>query len=235
MSFQQENTPYVFFKKSISPRNWNTGSPSGNTKTPLKKKKTFYGLCASLSDKSILFAPKTHFPLVISPSKKHQKAAVWPIPCGRRLPSPPTASACWHQWFAVAPASSADRLWRPRSKLDTWSSRAPGRGKGRFQRNPRTGGIKKTDNRVNKGLIVGLCWLLVSLLRRFRTNNCFESRFKGAAWSSAEVFVSCSDIQYWKPTQQSQKFPKTAAKDKRQAPDHFARSSRRPYDILDVP
>lgn len=39
MSFQQENTPYVFFKKSISPRNWNTGSPSGNTKTPLKKKK----------------------------------------------------------------------------------------------------------------------------------------------------------------------------------------------------
>lgn len=234
MSFQQENTPYVFFKKSISPRNWNTGSPSGNTKTPLKKK-TFYGLCASLSDKSILFAPKTHFPLVISPSKKHQKAAVWPIPCGRRLPSPPTASACWHQWFAVAPASSADRLWRPRSKLDTWSSRAPGRGKGRFQRNPRTGGIKKTDNRVNKGLIVGLGWLLVSLLRRFRTNNCFESRFKGAAWSSAEVFVSCSDIQYWKPTQQSQKFPKTAAKDKRQAPDHFARSSRRPYDILDVP
>lgn len=92
-----------------------------------KKKKTFYGLCASLSDKSLLFASWTHSPWGSYPHPKHtRRAAMWPIPCGRRLPSPPTASACWHQWFAVAPASSADRLWRPRSKSDTWSSRAPG-------------------------------------------------------------------------------------------------------------
>ncbi len=51
-----------------------------------------------------------------------------------------------------------------------------------------------------------------------------------------EVQRKCSLIvltsKILKTIQLSQKFP---PQDERQAPDHFARSSRRPYDILDVP
>lgn len=143
---------------------------------------------------------KTHFPLVISPSKKHtgppcdpsHVAAVFRLHQQQALVG--TNGLPWHRHHQRIVFGAQDQSWTRDLPEHLEEVR------GRFQRNPRDGGHRKNRQpRVDKGLIVGLGWLLVSLLRRFRRNNCFESRFKGAAWSSAEVFVSCSDIQYWKP------------------------------------